>query len=47
MNSILTFVLGISLTINAILILIFLKIKDKKELDNITVSKEERNSFFN
>lgn len=46
MNSILAFVLGISLTINAILIFIFFKIKDKKEIDSITVNKEERNSFF-
>lgn len=47
MISILTFLLGVSLTMNIILFIIFYKFKDKKELDNITVNKEERNSFFN
>ncbi len=47
MISILTFLLGISLTMNIILFIIFYKLREKKEIDSITVSKEERNSFFN
>lgn len=43
---ILCFILGVSVTLNAILIFCMYKLKDKKEIENATVNVEERNSFF-
>ena len=40
------FLLGISVTMNIIMALILYKVKDKKEIEEVTVNKEERNSFF-
>lgn len=42
----LLFLLGISLTMNVIMGLCLYKLKDKKDIDEVTVNKEERNSFF-
>lgn len=40
------FLLGISVTMNVIMGLCLYKLKDKKEIEEVTVDKEERNSFF-
>lgn len=42
----LCFLLGISITMNIIICIILYKLKDKKEIEEVTVNKEERNSFF-
>lgn len=43
---ILCFILGVSVTFNVILLFCMYKLKDKKEIEEATVSVEERNSFF-